>query len=99
MGAKRGLPLLMAAAKTANIVARTQAQYRALLTEHGQDPRKPVLPVNRFIYVAESNEQAVAETRDLSNLRPPSYDHAVMRPNVGNVLTLSGARNPREALA
>ena len=63
-GAKRGLPLLLAAAQTAPIVARTQEQYRELLTASGYDPTDIVLPVNRFIYVAESNEQAIADTRD-----------------------------------
>jgi alkanesulfonate monooxygenase SsuD/methylene tetrahydromethanopterin reductase-like flavin-dependent oxidoreductase (luciferase family) len=64
MGAKRNLPLLLAAAQTASIVARTQEQYRALLAQSGHDPRRVVLPVNRFIYVAESNQQAVADTRE-----------------------------------
>jgi hypothetical protein len=52
-GAKRGLPLLLAAAQTAPIVARTQEHYRRLLSEAGYDPGKVVLPVNRFIYVAD----------------------------------------------
>jgi alkanesulfonate monooxygenase SsuD/methylene tetrahydromethanopterin reductase-like flavin-dependent oxidoreductase (luciferase family) len=63
-GAKRGLPLLLAAAQTAPIVARTQERYRGLLSELGYDAAKVILPVNRFIYVAESKEQAIADTSD-----------------------------------
>jgi alkanesulfonate monooxygenase SsuD/methylene tetrahydromethanopterin reductase-like flavin-dependent oxidoreductase (luciferase family) len=63
-GARRGLPLLLAAAQTAAVVAQTQEAYRRLLREAGHDPAEIVLPVNRFIYVAESNERAVGETRE-----------------------------------
>lgn len=77
-GAKRGLPLLLAAAQTAQIVARTQQQYRALLSESGFDANKIALPVNRFIYVAETNEQAVADTRD-TIMRFIHRDNSVIR--------------------
>ncbi|HEY7086910.1 MAG TPA: LLM class flavin-dependent oxidoreductase, partial [Tepidisphaeraceae bacterium] len=77
-GAKRGLPLLLAAAQTAQIVARTQQQYRGLLSENGYDAGKVVLPVNRFIYVAESNEQAVADTRE-TVMRFIHRDNSVIR--------------------
>ena len=63
-GAQRGFPLLLAAAQTAPIVARTQQQYGQLLAQSGFDPREIVLPVNRFIYVADTNEQAIADTRE-----------------------------------
>jgi alkanesulfonate monooxygenase SsuD/methylene tetrahydromethanopterin reductase-like flavin-dependent oxidoreductase (luciferase family) len=63
-GAKRGLPLLLAAAQTAPIVARTQQQYRELLSGAGFDAQDIVLPVNRFIYVADSTAEAVADTRE-----------------------------------
>ena len=77
-GAKRGLPLLLAAAQTAPIVARTQEQYRGLLSESGYDAGKVVLPVNRFIYVAESKEQAIADTRD-TVMRFIHRDNSVIR--------------------
>ena len=77
-GAKRGLPLLLAAAQTAPIVARTQEQYRRLLSESGYDAGKVVLPVNRFIYVAESKEQAIADTRD-TVMRFIHRDNSVIR--------------------
>jgi alkanesulfonate monooxygenase SsuD/methylene tetrahydromethanopterin reductase-like flavin-dependent oxidoreductase (luciferase family) len=77
-GSKRGLPLLLAAAQTAQIVARTQQQYRGLLSESGYDASQIVLPVNRFIYVAESNEQAMADTRD-TIMRFIHRDNSVIR--------------------
>ncbi|HMB96651.1 MAG TPA: LLM class flavin-dependent oxidoreductase [Tepidisphaeraceae bacterium] len=77
-GAKRGLPLLLAAAQTAAVVARTQEQYRGLLSESGYDPAPIVLPVNRFIYVAESNEQAIADTR-YTIMRFIHRDNSVIR--------------------
>ena len=63
-GAKRGFPLLLAAAQTAEVVARTQRQYAELLGQNGFDAKQVVLPVNRFVYVAESNAEAVADTRE-----------------------------------
>jgi alkanesulfonate monooxygenase SsuD/methylene tetrahydromethanopterin reductase-like flavin-dependent oxidoreductase (luciferase family) len=77
-GAKRGLPLLLAAAQTAPIVARTQEHYCRLLSESGYDAGKIVLPVNRFIYVAESKEQAIADTRD-TVMRFIHRDNSVIR--------------------
>src|SRR5262249_45362596 len=77
-GAKRGLPLLLAAAQTASVVARTQEQYRGLLSEFGYDACKGVLPVNRFIYVAESKEQAIADTRE-TVMRFINRDNSVIR--------------------
>ena len=77
-GAKRGLPLLLAAAQTASVVARTQEQYRGLLSEFGYDACKVVLPVNRFIYVAESKEQAIADTRE-TVMRFIHRDNSVIR--------------------
>ncbi len=63
-GAKRGFPLLLAAAQSGPIVARTQQTYRDLLRQNGFDPDKIVLPVNRFIYVADTAEEAIADTRE-----------------------------------
>lgn len=63
-GAARGLPLLMAAAQPVSALARTQEMYYALLEEEGYDRRDVELPVNRFVYVAESDEEATADTRD-----------------------------------
>jgi len=77
-GAKRGLPLLLAAAQTAPIVAQTQERYRGLLSQSGYDAAKVVLPVNRFIYVAESQEQATADTRD-TLMRFIHRDNSVIR--------------------
>jgi alkanesulfonate monooxygenase SsuD/methylene tetrahydromethanopterin reductase-like flavin-dependent oxidoreductase (luciferase family) len=63
-GARRGFPLLLAAAQTAPIVARTQQQYGELLSQAGYEPKDIVLPVNRFVYVADSNDEAIADTRE-----------------------------------
>ena len=63
-GSKRGLPLLLAGAQTATDVRMTQDTYSKLLRENGYCPENIELPVNRFIYVAESNQQAVEETRE-----------------------------------
>jgi alkanesulfonate monooxygenase SsuD/methylene tetrahydromethanopterin reductase-like flavin-dependent oxidoreductase (luciferase family) len=63
-GAKRGFPLLLAAAQTAEVVARTQRHYAELLEQNGFDAKQVVLPVNRFVYVAESNAEAVADTKE-----------------------------------
>jgi alkanesulfonate monooxygenase SsuD/methylene tetrahydromethanopterin reductase-like flavin-dependent oxidoreductase (luciferase family) len=77
-GARRGMPLLLAAAQTSAIVAQTQETYRQLLREAGHDPLEIVLPVNRFIYVAESNARAVEETRE-TILRFVHRDNSVIR--------------------
>jgi len=61
-GAKRGLPLLIAGAQTVAIVKRTQEKYCEMLSEMGYKNEDVVNPVNRFIYVAESNERAKDET-------------------------------------
>lgn len=61
-GAKRGFPLILAAAQPVSIVKRTQEEYRSLLAGHGFPA--PELPVNRFLYVADSNQQAIDETRE-----------------------------------
>jgi alkanesulfonate monooxygenase SsuD/methylene tetrahydromethanopterin reductase-like flavin-dependent oxidoreductase (luciferase family) len=45
-------------------VAEAANGYRARLAENGHDPATVPLPLNRFLFVAESDEQAVAETRD-----------------------------------
>lgn len=63
-GAKRGFSLILAAAQTVSVVKRTQEAYYQLLEEAGYKREDVVLPVGRFIYVAESNEQAVEETRE-----------------------------------
>jgi alkanesulfonate monooxygenase SsuD/methylene tetrahydromethanopterin reductase-like flavin-dependent oxidoreductase (luciferase family) len=64
LGASRGLPLLLAAAQPMPKVAEAANGYRARLAENGHDPATVPLPLNRFLFVAESDEQAVAETRD-----------------------------------
>jgi alkanesulfonate monooxygenase SsuD/methylene tetrahydromethanopterin reductase-like flavin-dependent oxidoreductase (luciferase family) len=64
LGAARGLPLLLAAAQPLPEVAKTASGYRARLAENGHDPEGVRLPLNRFLYVAESDEQAIVETRD-----------------------------------
>ena len=63
-GAKWGLPILLAGAQTVPIVNKTQGEYYQLLKETGHGQENIVHPVNRFIYVAETNEKAVQETRD-----------------------------------
>jgi alkanesulfonate monooxygenase SsuD/methylene tetrahydromethanopterin reductase-like flavin-dependent oxidoreductase (luciferase family) len=63
LGAERGMPLLLAAAQPASGVAGTVEAYRAMLAEAGHDPAEVALPLNRFVYVAESDRQAIAETR------------------------------------
>jgi len=63
-GAARGFPLLLAGAQTVPLVAKTQQTYGRFLTEAGFQREDIVHPVNRFIYVAETNQQAVADTRE-----------------------------------
>lgn len=63
-GAARGFPLLIAAAQTVAVVAETQETYRGLLAEAGFEPHDVVNPVNRFVYVAETNAEAERDTRE-----------------------------------
>jgi len=63
-GAARGMPLLLAAAQPAGSVAATVRDYRALLAAAGFDAGAVPLPLNRFVYVAETDERAMTETRD-----------------------------------
>ncbi len=61
-GAEMGLPLLLAGAQTVPVLRNTQERYNALL--NGNSGRNIVHPVNRFIYVAETDGKAVEDTRD-----------------------------------
>lgn len=61
-GADRGLPLLLAAAQTVSILNRTQKAYNKLLDGNGAG--EVIHPVNRFIYVAETDGQAVEDTKE-----------------------------------
>jgi alkanesulfonate monooxygenase SsuD/methylene tetrahydromethanopterin reductase-like flavin-dependent oxidoreductase (luciferase family) len=63
-GAARGFPLIVAGAQTVGVVRETQDAYSKLLAEHGFDPAGVVSPVNRFVYVAETNEEAERDTRE-----------------------------------
>jgi alkanesulfonate monooxygenase SsuD/methylene tetrahydromethanopterin reductase-like flavin-dependent oxidoreductase (luciferase family) len=63
-GAARGMPLLLAAAQPTGSVASTVRDYRELLAEAGFDAATVPLPLNRFVYVAETDERAITETRD-----------------------------------
>jgi len=63
-GAARGFPLLIAGAQSVEVVKETQETYAGLLAEAGFDPAEVVSPVNRFVYVAETNEQAERDTRE-----------------------------------
>jgi alkanesulfonate monooxygenase SsuD/methylene tetrahydromethanopterin reductase-like flavin-dependent oxidoreductase (luciferase family) len=62
-GAARGMPLLLAAAQPVPGVADTLRRYRALLAEAGHEPDTIPLPLNRFLYVGESDELAIEQTR------------------------------------
>jgi alkanesulfonate monooxygenase SsuD/methylene tetrahydromethanopterin reductase-like flavin-dependent oxidoreductase (luciferase family) len=64
LGAARGLPLLLAAAQPLAAVSEVTRNYRSQLTESGHDPDAVPLPLNRFLYVAESDRQALAQTRE-----------------------------------
>jgi len=66
-GATRGFPLILAGAQPVAIVKRTQEEYYRLLSDQGFPAREIELPVNRFLYVAESNQQAIDETREALN--------------------------------
>lgn len=63
-GAKHGLPLLLAGAQTVSIVKQTQVSYSQLLKQGGYERDGIVHPVNRFIYIAETNKKAVEETKE-----------------------------------
>jgi alkanesulfonate monooxygenase SsuD/methylene tetrahydromethanopterin reductase-like flavin-dependent oxidoreductase (luciferase family) len=63
-GAKLGLPLLLAGAQTVSIVKKTQENYCQMLIEAGHKREGVVHPVNRFIYVAETNKRAIEETKE-----------------------------------
>jgi alkanesulfonate monooxygenase SsuD/methylene tetrahydromethanopterin reductase-like flavin-dependent oxidoreductase (luciferase family) len=62
-GAARGFPLLLAGAQAVPLVRETQETYYRLLEAAGSGRDGLVLPLNRFIYVGETNERAVRETR------------------------------------
>jgi len=62
-GAARGFPLLLAGAQTVPLVAKTQDTYYRLLSDAGFDRDAVVHPVNRFIYVAETQQEAIEDTR------------------------------------
>ncbi len=65
-GAQRGYPLLLAGAQTETIVNQTQEKYRKLLAAAGRDQNQTIInPVNRFIYVGETNQQAIEDTREM----------------------------------
>jgi alkanesulfonate monooxygenase SsuD/methylene tetrahydromethanopterin reductase-like flavin-dependent oxidoreductase (luciferase family) len=61
-GARRGLPLLLAGAQPVSMLKRTQEDYNRLLKNNNIDL---IHPVNRFIYVAETDEKAVEDTKDM----------------------------------
>jgi alkanesulfonate monooxygenase SsuD/methylene tetrahydromethanopterin reductase-like flavin-dependent oxidoreductase (luciferase family) len=63
-GARRGFPLLLAAAQPPALVAETQERYYELLGAAGFGREEVVLPVNRFVYVGETNEGAIEDTRE-----------------------------------
>jgi alkanesulfonate monooxygenase SsuD/methylene tetrahydromethanopterin reductase-like flavin-dependent oxidoreductase (luciferase family) len=60
-GAERAMPLLLAAAQPEDEVGRTISGYRDRLAAAGADPASVSLPLNRFVYVAETTERARAE--------------------------------------
>jgi len=60
-GAERGLPLLLAGAQPEAQVARAMDDYRGRLQAAGHDPEAVPMPLNRFVYVGETTEQARAE--------------------------------------
>jgi len=61
LGAERGLPLLLAGAQPEGEVARTIESYRGRLAAAGHDPYAVAMPLNRFVYVADTIEGARAE--------------------------------------
>ena len=60
-GAERGMPLLLAAAQPEDEVGHTIARYRERLSAAGADPSGVSLPLNRFVYVGETTEEARSE--------------------------------------
>jgi alkanesulfonate monooxygenase SsuD/methylene tetrahydromethanopterin reductase-like flavin-dependent oxidoreductase (luciferase family) len=60
-GAERGLPLLLAGAQPEAEVGRTMEGYRERLDAAGHDSDSVAMPLNRFVYVAETTERARAE--------------------------------------
>jgi alkanesulfonate monooxygenase SsuD/methylene tetrahydromethanopterin reductase-like flavin-dependent oxidoreductase (luciferase family) len=63
-GAARGFPLLLAAAQPVPLLRQTQETYYELLDEHGYSRETVSLPLNRFVYVADSDRRAARDTRD-----------------------------------
>ena len=63
-GAERGFPLLLAAAQPVSLVRRTQDTYYSLLARQGHDPATVSLPLNRFVYVGETDRQAEDDLRE-----------------------------------
>jgi alkanesulfonate monooxygenase SsuD/methylene tetrahydromethanopterin reductase-like flavin-dependent oxidoreductase (luciferase family) len=61
-GAKMGLPLLLAGAQTNAMLKKTQDRYNELL--NGNKTKDMIHPVNRFIYLADTDEKAVEDTRE-----------------------------------
>jgi alkanesulfonate monooxygenase SsuD/methylene tetrahydromethanopterin reductase-like flavin-dependent oxidoreductase (luciferase family) len=61
LGAKRGLPLLLAGAQPESEVRRTVEGYREKLAAAGHDPEAVATPLNRFVYVAETTDRAREE--------------------------------------
>jgi alkanesulfonate monooxygenase SsuD/methylene tetrahydromethanopterin reductase-like flavin-dependent oxidoreductase (luciferase family) len=58
--AEMGLSVYIGAIRTAAELAETAHGFRAGLLAAGHDPDAPTLSVNRFVHVAESDEEAVA---------------------------------------
>jgi alkanesulfonate monooxygenase SsuD/methylene tetrahydromethanopterin reductase-like flavin-dependent oxidoreductase (luciferase family) len=63
LGAERGMPLLLAGAQPEPEVGRTIERYRGRLADAGHDPDPVPLPLNRFVYCAETTERARDEMR------------------------------------
>jgi len=61
-GAGLGLPLLLAGAQTVPVLRETQERYNGLL--NGKSRGDIIHPVNRFIYVAETEEKAIEDTKE-----------------------------------
>jgi len=61
-GAERGLPILLAGAQTVSMLMKTRDEYGKLL--NGNDGGRMIHPVNRFVYVAETDQKAVEDTKD-----------------------------------
>jgi alkanesulfonate monooxygenase SsuD/methylene tetrahydromethanopterin reductase-like flavin-dependent oxidoreductase (luciferase family) len=72
-GAERGLPVLLAAAQPEAEVGRTVDAYRERLAAAGHDPNSVPMPLNRFVYVGETTEQARREMA-------PAIDDFLNRP-------------------